>query len=315
MDELGHILREARETKGLTLTEAQEETRINSKYLAALENSEYAKIPTPVHVRGFLRNYARFLGLDSQPLLERYELNLSQQSNSRFRQAKEADPHQQPSSLTSEQQVFFDPVNMEVDVGERRDPETAVRIVIVIALIIAVGLIANRFIPLLMGNGDGSQSVDTNLTEFIQDITNRAQGTATAQSGEMVEGEATATVPAFVPGEIITSTSRNIIDGTPSDTTAPAVSVTRPQLPATMDEIALQLDISERTWMEVTIDGDVVFSGWARGDDPPYEWTAQEEAKVNTGNGAGIFVTINDQPWGRMGERGENKEEVWRTTN
>ena len=82
-----------------------------------------------------------------------------------------------------------------------------------------------------------------------------------------------------------------------------------------MDEIALQLDISERTWMEVTIDGDVVFSGWARGDDPPFEWTAQEEAKVNTGNGAGIFVTINEQPWGRMGERGENKEEVWRTTN
>lgn len=311
MDELGHILREARETKGLTLEEAQEETRINSKYLAALENGEYDKLPTPVHVRGFLRNYARFLGLDSPPLLERYELNLSQQSNSRMRQPKKTDPNQPPPSLNSEQQqIFFDPVNMEVDVGDRRDPETAVRLVIVIALIIAVALIANRFVPLLLGNGDGSQSVDDNLTEFIQDITNRAQGTATAQSGDMLEGEAAATEPAFVPGEIITSTSRNIIDAT-----APPISATRPQLPATMEEIALQLDISERTWMEVTIDGDVVFSGIARGDDPPYEWTAQEEAIVNTGNGAGIFVTINDQPWGRMGERGESKEEVWRTTN
>ncbi len=312
MDELGHILREARETKGLTLDEAQGETRINSRYLAALENGEYDKLPTPVHVRGFLRNYARFLGLDSQPLLERYELNLAQQSNSRSRKSQETAPNQPPASLTNEQQIFFDPVNMEVDVGDRRDPETAVRIVIVIALIIAVALIANRFVPLLLGNGDGSQSVDQSLNEFIQDITNRAEGTATAQSGEMIEGEAEATAPAFVPGEIITSTSRNIID---PDTTAPAVSVTRPTLPATMDEIALQLDVSERTWMEVTIDGDVVFSGWARGDDPPFEWTALEEAKVNTGNGAGIFVTINDQPWGRMGERGENKEEVWRTTN
>lgn len=311
MDELGHILREARETKGLTLAEAQEETRINSKYLAALENGEYNKLPTPVHVRGFLRNYSRFLGLDSQPLLERYELNLSQQSNSRSRQSKESTPHQPPPSLTTEQeQIFFDPVNMEVDVGERRDPETAVRLVIVIALIIAVALIANRFVPLLLGNGDGSQSVDQSLNEFIQDITDRAIGTATAQSGEMLEIEAEATQPAFVPGEIITSTSRNIIDAASPDTTVPGVSATRPQLPATMDEIALQLDISERTWMEVTIDGDVVFSGWARGDDPPFEWTAQEEAIVNTGNGAGIFVTINGQPWGRMGERGENKEEV-----
>ncbi len=119
MDELGHILREARETKGLTLEEAQEKTRINSKYLDALENSEYDKLPTPVHVRGFLRNYARFLGLDPQPLLERYELNISQQSNSRSQQPQETDPHQPPPSLTHEQQVFFDPVNMEVDVGQR----------------------------------------------------------------------------------------------------------------------------------------------------------------------------------------------------
>ena len=315
MDELGHILREARETKGLTLEEAQEKTRINSKYLDALENSEYDKLPTPVHVRGFLRNYARFLGLDPQPLLERYELNISQQPDPRSRQPQETDPHQLPPSLTNEQQVFFDPVNMEVDVGQRRDPETAVRIVIIIALIIAVALIANRFVPLLLGNGDGSQSVDENLTEFIRDITNRAEGTATAQSGEAGAGEAEATATAFVPGEIITSTSRNITDVTSPDATPPAISPTRPTLPATMDEIALQLDISERTWMEVTIDGDVVFSGIARGDDPPYEWTAQEEAKVNTGNGAGIFVTINNQPWGRMGERGESKEEVWRTTN
>ena len=32
----------------------------------------YNALPSPVHVRGFLRNYARFLGLDPQPLLDRY---------------------------------------------------------------------------------------------------------------------------------------------------------------------------------------------------------------------------------------------------
>ncbi len=313
MDELGHILREARETQGLTLAEAQEETRINQKYLAALEDGEYDQLPTPVHVRGFLKNYARFLGLDSQPLLERYEINLSQQSNDRLRKTQPDTPHQLPPSLNNEEeQLFFDPVNMKMDVGRRRDPETAVRLVIILALIIAMVLVANRFVPLLLGNDDGSQSVDENLNEFIEDITNRAVGTATAQSEDTLQVETEATKPVFVPGEIITSTSRNNFD-----ITAPANASTpqRPQLPATMKEIALKLDISERTWMEVTIDGDVVFSGWVRGDDPPFEWTAQEEAKVNTGNGAGIFVTINDQPWGRMGERGENKEEVWRTTN
>jgi hypothetical protein len=68
--------------------------------------------------------------------------------------------------------------------------------------------------------------------------------------------------------------------------------------------------------MEVTIDGDVVFSGWAKKGDPPYEWTAQEEARLETGNAIGIVVTINGVILGRFGEgRGEVKEEVWRTTN
>ena len=53
MNELGHILREARETKGYTLEDVQEEIRINAKYLKSLENGDYNALPTPVHVRGF----------------------------------------------------------------------------------------------------------------------------------------------------------------------------------------------------------------------------------------------------------------------
>ncbi|VAW42305.1 hypothetical protein MNBD_CHLOROFLEXI01-1794, partial [hydrothermal vent metagenome] len=41
IDELGHILREARETKGLTLREVQEKTRISSRFLEALEMGDY----------------------------------------------------------------------------------------------------------------------------------------------------------------------------------------------------------------------------------------------------------------------------------
>lgn len=60
IDELGHILREARETKGFTLREVQDKTRINSRFLEALELGDFDRLPTPTHARGFLRNYARF---------------------------------------------------------------------------------------------------------------------------------------------------------------------------------------------------------------------------------------------------------------
>lgn len=300
MDELGHILREARETKGFTLTEVQEKIRINSRFLQALESGEYERLPTPVHVRGFLRNYARFLGLDPQPLLDRYELSRNNRPVPVVAN-KEVDAFATPLPLRDDQ-PFFDPVNVEVDARQRRSPESALRLVIIAALIGFLYLLGNRFIPLFLGDGDGTEALTEGITAAIQDITGREQETAGPEPGEEVPIDS---------GAIITSTSRNNVDLTLAGTAAPTP--TRPSLPAVMEVIHLEIQIDERTWMEVTIDGDIVFSGIAV-KDLTFEWEAQEEARILTGNAIGVFVTINDIPLGRLGGRGESKEEVWRTT-
>jgi cytoskeletal protein RodZ len=300
MDELGHILREARETKGLTLAEVESQIRITSRFLEALEDGDYSVLPTPVHVRGYLRNYARFLGLDSQPLLDRYQQQRGHGPAPVTREVRERDIR--PSTLLPprDDQPFFDPVNVDVADGRQRNPETLMRLVVIVALLATLALVGSRFIPILMGNGDRREAVTEGINQVLQDITNSASATSEAESS--LEAEVTVT-------DLITSTSRNNFDELIS-TPFP----TRPPLPATLETIPLKLEILERTWMEVTIDGDIVFSGLAKEGDPPYEFEAQEEAKVNTGNAIGIFVTIADIPLGRMGDRGEAKEEVWRTT-
>jgi hypothetical protein len=63
---LGDWLRETRLRKGLTLAEVERTTRINRHYLEALEAEHYDVIPAPVYARGFLRSYARMLGLDPE---------------------------------------------------------------------------------------------------------------------------------------------------------------------------------------------------------------------------------------------------------
>ncbi|MCR4405821.1 MAG: DUF4115 domain-containing protein [Anaerolineae bacterium] len=73
MSELGQWLRETREGKRLSLEQVEEATRIRRKFLQALEEGNYAALPTPVHVKGFLRNYAQCLGLDVAEVLARYE--------------------------------------------------------------------------------------------------------------------------------------------------------------------------------------------------------------------------------------------------
>ena len=66
MPALGERFRAAREARGLTLSEVAEQIRIRSVYLTAIEEENWSSIGAPVYVRGFLRTYARFLGLDPE---------------------------------------------------------------------------------------------------------------------------------------------------------------------------------------------------------------------------------------------------------
>src|SRR5215468_2030225 len=70
---LGSELRAAREARDLTLEQAEQQTRIRSKYLEALEEGNYSVLPSAVQTRGFLRNYARFLNLDADLIVARYD--------------------------------------------------------------------------------------------------------------------------------------------------------------------------------------------------------------------------------------------------
>jgi cytoskeletal protein RodZ len=71
MHELGAMLRKRREAMGATLAEVEAATKIRQKYLAALEADEWQLLPGEVVGRGFLRNYAAYLGLDATEMIER----------------------------------------------------------------------------------------------------------------------------------------------------------------------------------------------------------------------------------------------------
>jgi len=59
----------ARERKGVDLFRAERDTKIRARYLAALERGDYRELPGAVYTKGFLRNYALYLGLDPDEVL------------------------------------------------------------------------------------------------------------------------------------------------------------------------------------------------------------------------------------------------------
>lgn len=69
MRTVGQILKEARENQYYSLEEVEKATKIRKELLQALENDDYAKLPPPTFVQGFIKNYAKFLNLNSASLL------------------------------------------------------------------------------------------------------------------------------------------------------------------------------------------------------------------------------------------------------
>ncbi len=72
MSQLGEWLRQTREQQGISLAQAAVETRILQQWLIALEEGAFERLPNSVVTRGFLRNYAQYLGLSADELLELY---------------------------------------------------------------------------------------------------------------------------------------------------------------------------------------------------------------------------------------------------
>ncbi len=89
MKEIGELLREAREDKGITLEQISKDTKIPERLLRDLEEGDSSGFAGKVYFKGALRNYAEFIGLDYQELYSLYERVVEKSSPSQRPQGPE----------------------------------------------------------------------------------------------------------------------------------------------------------------------------------------------------------------------------------
>ena len=83
MFEIGSALREARERRGLSYSQVEEETKIRGRYIRALEDEDFGVLPGSTYTKGFLRAYADYLGLDGHLFIDEF--------NSRYHDPRDDD--------------------------------------------------------------------------------------------------------------------------------------------------------------------------------------------------------------------------------
>ncbi|WP_147821539.1 RodZ domain-containing protein [Salidesulfovibrio onnuriiensis] len=79
-EEIGTIFKEEREKRGLSIKEVMEVTKISRRNIIALEEGNKDDLPHPVYAKGFVRSYARFLGLDGDELARVFDSDLEKES-------------------------------------------------------------------------------------------------------------------------------------------------------------------------------------------------------------------------------------------
>lgn len=79
---LGEVLFDARNAKKLSLKDVSNILRFSTKQIDALENNNFSSLPPAVITRGFIRNYARYLDIDAEPLLTSYRIRMPDASHS-----------------------------------------------------------------------------------------------------------------------------------------------------------------------------------------------------------------------------------------
>lgn len=277
MASIGQQLREAREARGLSLEDIAAETRIRLEYLEAIESDNFAALPDEVVARGFVRNFARTVGLDPETLMAelgapRIEVVTADQ----FRLESEIDEPLAPS------------------------PVPWGRLVSALALVVGVLAVLGALVWLYPQRSTWLEQLGlAGLLTTENAATPTPTPTVLIAGAGAQEGETVATTPTPTP----TPTATPVPTATrPPRTPTPTPGEAAP--PTAVDGVQVQVIAEQDVWLLVEVDGEKAFEGLMQPGDTR-EWVGRERVFLRTGNAGGTHVFVNGVDIGVLGDSGE----------
>ena len=268
MTQLGERFREAREARGISITEASTATRILPRYLQAIEAGDVASLPGDVYARGFIRNYAQLLGLPAEEMIALYRQERGEPT-SRIKVAPVAVPPRTRSCLVPSFFVTFFTVLLLL-AG-------------VYFVLSSTGMLAQR----------REEVAGTTPTAVPPTPTPWATPTS-PPPGTTESPLPPAPTVAPIGGVAETPPPGAPID--PNATPAPPAPSAAPEAPVVVQVTVLANPPSQGSWFTVTQDGAPAFNALMRPGDSQ-TWRAQNEVFLNIGDTSVVQLLINGQPF------------------
>jgi len=134
MPSFGETLKRERELRQISLREIAEATKINLRYLEALERNDFRHLPGGVFNKGFVRAYAAFIGVDPETMATAYLEEEQQQEQERAQRAEPAEPRASAAATA--------------DIPRASRVWVVIVIIILVLLLVGAGLTALGYGPL-----------------------------------------------------------------------------------------------------------------------------------------------------------------------
>lgn len=282
---LGRYLREAREAKELTLEDAERTLRIRRRILEAFELGDFhVTDASPVQIRGFIGNYARYLGLDEERVLQHYEAAKLQEQRRDRRSSRKSTKRQTATQETVLPRSVTDthpklpPVSLmeQADRRARRRARLLNRLGLALVAMVSVGVIVYVALELIQSPPD-----------------------------------ATPPPEALNPGLLVQVPEETPVTVFPTFTPLPGPTpVPRPQQVYSGRGVLVTINAAQRSWLRVESDGQERYTGIVRPGDV-LEFPAATEVAVTASNAEALLVTWNGRPQGSFGGRGQRVDIVF----
>ncbi len=276
LTELGTRLKEARLTKGYSLDDLQEITKIQKRYLVGIEEGNYSIMPGSFYVRAFIKQYAEAVGLDADEILEEFKKELPNQPTEEVAQSISQSPTRRKLNTRSTNRLL----------------ETMPKIIVALFIVVIIAAIWFLFQQKVSDEPDQVED-DVSQVEYEQtpvkpvendetkpEDTDAANEDAAEETPEedVVEDEEPEVTQTLSAGQVQGETTTYELSGA--------------------EQLSIRVEVTGQTWVGVrnaTGDEQVQDRVYNAGEVVEHDSTANGYARIRLGNSNNAKVFVNGE--------------------
>ncbi len=302
MESVGEFFKQVRETKGLTVDEVASKTRIRTDFVKALEDGNFSKLPDQVFAKGFVRSYARSLGLDEEDAIHRFI-----QSAGSFYEKQDERERLKVRQIEEDR--------------KRQSNRKAVTIAISIAVLTLIFLLSREQSSVFRRGAAEQGSATKRATQSAKDIpastVRESERTAeVSKPTEMPAGAPKTTIDTLPRQEPVTSASavsrseaETVLTASPGSD-GPLAGIALNATESVGDgQLALDLEATELSWVVVQIDNGSPQESLLRPGEKAH-WKGQDQFILTLGNAGGVKAELNGKPQKPFGLSGKVARDI-----